>query len=81
MSAARIMRVALAALALVAPTLHTAVAQSPPPGPAANPTQVGDRFYCQDRALGTWFYCDRPKAEEAAPMAPAAPPQTAAQQR
>ena len=54
MSAARIMRVALAALALVAPTLNTAVAQSLAPSPPASPTQVGDRFYCLDRALGSW---------------------------
>ena len=23
--------------------------------------QQSDRFYCQERRLGTWFYCDRPK--------------------
>lgn len=79
MSAARIMRVALAALALVAPTLNIAMAQSPASNPAVSPTQIGDRFYCQDRALGTWFYCDRPKVEEAPPTTPAAPEQSAAE--
>ena len=39
--------------------------------------QQGDEFYCRERQLGTWFYCERPKAEEnephqAMPSVPAA---------
>ena len=37
------------------------------------PTQTGDRFYCADRKLGTWFYCDRPKPEKPEAATPAAP--------
>jgi conjugal transfer pilus assembly protein TraF len=37
------------------------------------PAQTGDRFYCADRKLGTWFYCDRPKPEKPEAAAPAAP--------
>jgi conjugal transfer pilus assembly protein TraF len=37
---------------------------------------AGDEFYCRQRKLGTWFYCDRPKPpasdRQAAPTAPAA---------
>ena len=28
---------------------------------------AGDDFYCQRRGLGTWFYCDHPKAESLPP--------------
>jgi conjugal transfer pilus assembly protein TraF len=37
--------------------------------------QTGDAFYCQERRLGYWFYCVRPKPAEpdqAAPQAPSA---------
>ena len=27
--------------------------------------QTGDDFYCRERRLGTWFYCDKPKAKPA----------------
>jgi conjugal transfer pilus assembly protein TraF len=27
--------------------------------------QTGDDFYCRERRLGTWFYCDKPKARPA----------------
>ena len=41
----------------------------------------GSDFYCQQRKLGTWFYCTKPKPKvaEATPAAPAAPAETAAQ--
>jgi conjugal transfer pilus assembly protein TraF len=56
----------------------SAPAQTPPD--PARPVQIGDRFYCQDRHLGTWFYCERPKAEKLNPVAPPAPQaQTAAE--
>lgn len=56
--------------ALVSGIAHSQVA--PPPPTAA---QHGDRFYCEDRRLGTWFYCERPKAPGQAP--PPAKAQTA----
>ena len=40
--------------------------------------QQGDDFYCRERKLGTWFYCEKPKdapdsaKPEAAPAIPAA---------
>jgi len=30
-------------------------------------TVTGDPFYCGERKLGTWFYCERPKAKPSAP--------------
>lgn len=41
--------------------------------------QHGDRFYCAERKLGTWFYCDKPKPPETAPV-PNAPVQTAVEE-
>ena len=41
---------------------------------SATPSQQGDRFYCEDRKLGTWFYCERPKPPAPEPSAPVAPP-------
>lgn len=34
--------------------------------PSSGSQTVGDDFYCQRRGLGTWFYCDYPKADEQA---------------
>ena len=28
---------------------------------------TGDPFYCGERKLGTWFYCERPKAKPSEP--------------
>lgn len=40
---------------------------------AASP--AGDEFYCRQRKLGTWFYCDRPKpsSPDRSPSSPTAP--------
>ena len=38
----------------------------------------GDGFYCGERKLGQWFYCDRPKSKPVAPK-PAAPVQSASE--
>ncbi len=35
--------------------------------------QQGDDFYCGERKLGQWFYCDRPKAKPSVPQASAQP--------
>jgi conjugal transfer pilus assembly protein TraF len=43
----------------------------------------GSMFYCQQRKLGTWFYCSKPKPKVADPTVAAAPPaavETATQQ-
>lgn len=43
------------------------------------PAQTGDRFYCEERRLGTWFYCETPKATETPQAAAAASVPAAAQ--
>jgi len=44
-----------------------------------DPASSGDDFYCRQRKLGTWFYCDRPKSpSDRTPASPSAAP--AAQQ-
>jgi conjugal transfer pilus assembly protein TraF len=42
-------------------------------------TEQGDDFYCAQRKLGQWFYCEKPKPREAAPQA--AEPQQSASER
>lgn len=37
-------------------------------------TVTGDPFYCGERKLGTWFYCERPKTKPAAPSVSASAP-------
>ena len=59
------------------PTVPQAVAA---PAQAAPPVQQGDRFYCEDRRLGTWFYCERPQPAEPEATLPSAPAQSAAEQ-
>lgn len=50
-----------------------APASAAPIGPAAGPMPRGDRFYCEERQLGTWFYCEPPRAPEASTASPHAP--------
>ncbi len=46
----------------------------------ASAGERGDSFYCGERRLGQWFYCERPKAESARPKAAPAPaPQSASE--
>jgi len=65
--------------------LLTAVFPSAPVYAAAANAQIDepvspDAFYCGERKLGTWFYCDKPKPQpNDAPAAPATPAETAAQ--
>jgi len=42
--------------------------------------QQGDDFYCGQRKLGQWFYCERPKAKPSAPQASAQPQQSSTAQ-
>ena len=65
-------------LASALPTARDAIAAAPA---QTTPTpQQGDRFYCEDRRLGTWFYCDRPKPAEPDAALPSAPAPSAAEQ-
>ena len=65
-------------------TVLTAVlllAAGAPIGAEPASMQTGDRFYCADRKLGTWFYCDKPKPPKAEkPTAPPIAPPTAVAQ-
>lgn len=63
---------ALAALAAFPISTPALPAAGSAPSAQAAPTQIGDRFYCEDRKLGTWFYCERPQPAD--PEPPAAPP-------
>jgi conjugal transfer pilus assembly protein TraF len=55
--------------ALVCLIAHVAPAQAQEQ-PASENVEVQDSFYCQERKLGYWFYCTRPKpAEQTAPTA------------
>ena len=65
-------RLVSACLALtIAPLLNAAPAHSQEPPVAAD--EGGDRFYCEERRLGYWFYCTRPKpAEQPEPPSPPA---------
>lgn len=56
-----------------------AVAQTAPDSEQAQARAPRDGFYCDERKLGTWFYCDPEKAREAEKAAAA--PQPAATQR
>jgi conjugal transfer pilus assembly protein TraF len=42
--------------------------------------QQGNDFYCGQRKLGQWFYCERPKAKPSAPQASAQPQQSSTAQ-
>ena len=42
-------------------------------------SQMGDAFYCGERKLGTWFYCEKPKPNPSDRKA-AQPAQSAAEQ-
>ncbi|MEO0031285.1 MAG: hypothetical protein RIS94_1043 [Pseudomonadota bacterium] len=50
---------------LVAPPMANAEIQSDEA--RAGPLPTGDPFYCAERGLGTWFYCDAPRPEASEP--------------
>ena len=58
------------------PTLQPAVMR----GEDAAPQQGGD-FYCGQRRLGQWFYCERPKVKPRTPKAAPAQPEQSATDR
>jgi conjugal transfer pilus assembly protein TraF len=46
------------------------IPSSPVGGSQAGDYQLGDDFYCAQRRLGSWFYCEKPKVEESRKVAP-----------
>ncbi len=75
--------VALAALtwgtaAVPAQASTSAVEPATAPEPMAGPMPHGDVFYCAERRLGTWFYCDPPRPPDSPAASTAAEPQAAA---
>lgn len=61
-------RVARSVFLIAIPMLGPYAALASPAGPATRQAggtaQMGDRFYCEDRRLGTWFYCEKPRPPE-----------------
>jgi len=68
-AAARALAACLGALACLGVQAAPAQAQEQPP---SDNVDAQDSFYCQERKLGYWFYCTRPKLPEQ--TAPAAAP-------
>jgi conjugal transfer pilus assembly protein TraF len=48
-------------LAMIIAVSAISVAKAQAPHPSAQETQAEDTFYCEERKLGYWFYCDKPK--------------------
>ena len=66
-------RIALGAMlaTLVAAIGPVSAQSAKAPGDAVEVIQSGDDFYCRERRLGTWFYCEKPKPKPS-DQAPAA---------
>jgi conjugal transfer pilus assembly protein TraF len=67
----------LLALSAIAGPAYAQAQEAPAPDEAVE-RNVPDAFYCGERKLGQWFYCDKPKPRAAAPSTPPTPPETAA---
>lgn len=65
-------------LSTVGPFARDAIAGGPVQTALA--IQKGDRLYCEDRRLGTWFYCERPGPAEPEASPLPAPERSAAEQ-
>jgi conjugal transfer pilus assembly protein TraF len=65
-------------VAALLPASLLSIAAAPAPVMAA--AEEADRFYCQERKLGTWFYCTKPKPPPKADVAPTVPAPTATEQ-
>lgn len=65
---------ALLALTIAASATSAALAQVPQP--SRQSAEAGDPFYCEERKLGYWFYCEKPNAEPET-ASPALPPESA----
>ena len=84
----KLVSLAFAALVGLGSPMHAA-AQTDEPGMtqaaddqdrSAGDAQQGDDFYCRERRLGQWFYCDRPRADKPKTQSPAPAPQSATDQ-
>ncbi len=51
-------------------TAQSAASRTDAP-PSAQPAERQDSFYCEERRLGYWFYCERPKTPEQNSPSPA----------
>jgi conjugal transfer pilus assembly protein TraF len=63
--------IANAVCVLPSANAQTATTQTDAP-PRAETSERQDSFYCEERRLGYWFYCNRPKPPEQQAPAPAA---------
>ena len=63
--------IANAACFLSPATAQTTTTQTDAP-PRAETNERQDSFYCEERRLGYWFYCTRPKPPKQQAPAPAA---------
>jgi conjugal transfer pilus assembly protein TraF len=52
------------AVSLSSPALAQSAATRADAPPHAQSAERQDSFYCEERRLGYWFYCDRPKPPE-----------------
>ena len=69
--------VALAASLVATIATASATASETPAPDGVEVVQAGDDFYCKERKLGTWFYCERPKATPSERQAPEQSPSAA----
>jgi conjugal transfer pilus assembly protein TraF len=65
---------AILALTIAASAMSAASAEVPQP--SSDTAEVGDAFYCGERKLGYWFYCEKPKPEPET-VSPALPSESA----
>jgi len=56
----------------LSPAVAQPVASRTDAPPSAEPAERQDSFYCEERRLGYWFYCERPKPKEQNTPAPGA---------
>lgn len=64
----------LLTLTIAASAMSAASAQVPKP--SSDTAEAGDAFYCEERRLGYWFYCEKPKPQPET-LSPDIPPETA----
>ncbi len=67
-------------LAIAAVLAASLVSVAAVPAPVLAAAEEADRFYCQERKLGTWFYCTKPTPPTKADVAPPVPAPTATEQ-
>lgn len=75
----RIARFSMLLALSVLPATAPLFAQEGVPAADGLARDVPDDFYCGERRLGQWFYCTRPKADDAKPRPPQVPETSAAE--